>query len=831
MENKLSSFNESDVLHDLKHYLPAQAPLKDFIHHNTLHAFQHQSFFTALSKASKVFGYKVSLSLKEYRDLYRSGRITDQAINLALDRKNFTKDKKDWQVRMLEKRYNMSCDPRVGTLRAGWEKYFHLDLDVLVHPILFRIICSYLDQGISIWNFPVTDKGLLNSIRELEKNAFSSFFTSKRAKDLLNSRCKISDLLHIIVGDESLYEHYLYDQQFAHQGWSGMVATIEEQPETLMDRKRISLKDLIILELLLEIDALDQKFGYVWAPLGHLITVPLEPLFAPTPSTEYDVVLNLWQEAFEWNYYDNVLAAINQDRPHRKTAAIPSFQAIVCIDDREISLRDYMEKTDPNCQTFATPGFFGVEFFFQPEHGRAYTKQCPAPVTPKYLIKEVETNSGRKKDVHLAKQSHSLLTGWVMAPTIGFWSAIRLFISIFKPSASPATASSFNHMDNQSRLSIRRTSEFPDENGLQVGFTTIEMAQRVRNMLRSIGLTQNFGKLVYIMGHGASSANNPHYAAYNCGACCGRPGSVNARVFAAMANDPEVRQLLNEEGLVIPSSTWFIGALHDTTRDEAEYFDESQIPETLRAQHVENKKNIYTALLLNSKERSRRFELIDHSASPKKIHHKILRRSVSLFEPRPELNHATNALCIVGSRELTSGIFLDRRAFANSYDYRTDPEGKMLADIMRPLGPVCGGINLEYYFSRVDNQKLGAGSKLPHNVMGLFGVANGFDGDLRPGLPNQMIELHEPMRLMIIVEHEPSVVLATIQSADAMYEWYINEWIHLVVLQPSTHRYFVFKKGAFEPYETLGNKVEQVNDMNSILETSRENLPVYIMNV
>ena len=186
-----------------------------------------------------------------------------------------------------------------------------------------------------------------------------------------------------------------------------------------------------------------------------------------------------------------------------------------------------------------------------------------------------------------------------------------------------------------------------------------------------------------------------------------------------------------------------------------------------------------------------------------------------MFEPRPELNHATNCLCIVGRRSLTKNLFLDRRAFLNSYDYNIDADGKLLFNILKPLGPVCGGINLEYFFSRVDNQKLGAGTKLPHNVMGLFGVANGIEGDLRPGLPSQMIEVHDPVRLMLIVEHFPDVVLETIQRSPEVYEWYINEWVHLVVVDPLTQKPSLFQGGAFVDYKPI-QAVDVVEDINSI---------------
>lgn len=829
METTSSLFNEHEVLHRLKHYLPAQAPLKDFIHHNTLHAFQNLKFYKALRNASELFGYKVSLSLGEYRSLHTSGRIREEILERIITNRFGSEFIPEWKEKMISGSYNTSCNPRVGKLRANWDRYYNLDLDLLTHPTLFRTICSYLDQGIAIWNFPVLDKGFLNSIREMEEHTYSSFFKSKRVKELLNSGVKISELLKIVVGDEALYERYLYDQQFAHQGWSGIVSVIEDAPETLLDTKKISLKDIIIFELLLEIDAMDTRFGEIWSPLGLKVREDFTDLFAEVPETEFHTVMSLWQDAFEWSYYDDVLGGLMQKKGIKTQVERKDFQATFCIDDRETSLRDYLEKTNPACETFATPGFFGVEFFFRPEHGKSYTKQCPAPITPKFLIRELGVKGGRKKDPHFAKHTHGLVRGLFITPTLGFWSATRLLLGIFKPTLSPATSFSFSHMDKESELSILHKEGAAEENGLQVGFTIEQMTDRVEALLKSIGLVKNFASLIYSIGHGSSSTNNPHYAAYNCGACCGRPGSVNARVVSFMANHPDVRNLLQQRGIVIPVDTQFIGGLHDTTRDEIMFYDESVLSAENKTAHEKNKLVFSKALDLNSKERSRRFELINTCKTPKSIHKNVLSRSVSLFEPRPELNHATNALCIIGNRYLTKNVFLDRRAFTNSYDYRIDADGKILVNIMKPIGPVCGGINLEYFFSRVDNQKLGAGTKLPHNVMGLFGVANGFDGDLRPGLPSQMIEVHDPVRLLVIVEHFPEVVLKTIQSVDAMYEWFINEWVHLIAMNPETKELSVFKDGRFTSYIPLQKTTPSVSDITPILETSTENIPVYLI--
>ena len=825
-----SSFDEHHVLHELKHYLPAQAPLKDFIHHNTLHAFQDLKWDVGIRRAETMFGYKVSLSLDEYRNLYKTKRITHKNLERAIIEKKGKENLFNWISIVLTKTHDESITPRIGNLRSNWKSHYHINLDSTTHPKLFRILCSYLDQGISIWKFPIHEKGFLSSIRELEKNSSSSLFNSERVKRMfLNSRPEISDVLNLLVGDEKYYKQYIFDQQFAHQGWSGMVSSIEDQPESLLDPKKISIKELIVLEGLLEIDALDKKFGKTWAPLSNKLEQEPIDLFSPVQSTELSEVLSIFQNAFEWSYYDGVLTGLSLNALETKSTSQKSFDSIFCIDDREGSIRRYIEKNDPNCETFGAPGFFGVEFYFKPEHGKFYSKLCPAPVTPKYLIKEIDTTNIRKKDAHFTNQSNSLIRGWLISQTLGFWSAIKLFLNIFRPTMSPGTAHSFNQMDKNSKLTIENTNPNDIENGLQIGFTIEEMATRVEGLLKSIGLIKNFAPIVYVVGHGSSSVNNPHYAGYDCGACSGRPGSVNSRVICYMANKKEVREILNSRGIIIPETTQFVGALHDTSRDDIDFFDASALSEINKQNHAKNKQVFKTALDSNAKERSRRLVSIDSNLSAKQIHEKVRIRSVSIFEPRPELNHATNSLCIVGRRNFTKGLFLDRRSFMNSYDYTIDPDGKILTNVMKPLGPVAGGINLEYYFSRVDNHKLGAGTKLPHNVMGLFGVANGIDGDLRPGLPSQMIEVHDPVRLLIIVEHFPEVVLNVIKSVDAMYEWFINEWINLIAVNPETHEFYFFKDGSFMPYQPIHQTVDKVADMTSIIESTVDNIPVYLI--
>ena len=84
--NRNETFHLSEVVHHLKHYLPAQAPLKDFIHHNTLHAFQNNKFFDGILSAKSIFGYKTLLSPKEYKKFYSEGKISDEKLLTSIQK-------------------------------------------------------------------------------------------------------------------------------------------------------------------------------------------------------------------------------------------------------------------------------------------------------------------------------------------------------------------------------------------------------------------------------------------------------------------------------------------------------------------------------------------------------------------------------------------------------------------------------------------------------------------------------------------------------------------------------------------------------------------------
>jgi len=237
-----ASFDPDHVLHELKHYLPSQQALKDFIHHNTLHAFQHMKFYDGIFKASKIFGFQVHLQLPEYREMYQTGRIRKDILQKVITSKK--EHVSEWTEKLLNGYYDTINVPRIGQLRKHWKEVYQIDLDNKVHPLLFRILCAFLDQGIAIESLPVVNKNFTDTIKALEQNSFVSFFKTKAVrKKFVSGDYSIEELLTTIVGDSVYFKQYLFDQHFAHHGWSGFVSAVEDNTQTLLDPKKLHSKN------------------------------------------------------------------------------------------------------------------------------------------------------------------------------------------------------------------------------------------------------------------------------------------------------------------------------------------------------------------------------------------------------------------------------------------------------------------------------------------------------------------------------------------------------------------------------------------------------------
>lgn len=523
----------------------------------------------------------------------------------------------------------------------------------------------------------------------------------------------------------------------------------------------------------------------------------------------------VWLEAYERHYCDKVFAALRANRGRGRWAARkqrPEAQFVFCMDEREESFRRHLEEVNPLLETLGAAGFFGIPMDYQGLDDDHAAPLCPVVATPAHAVREVP-RAGHDALWRRHRQglgviqavNHWLHHGlrrkvWSAHLLIDALAPVSLFGLLTKSLFPSAQSRGLEHLTRlvapevPTRL-LLNASETAAAPPAKPGFTDNEQAERVAGFLRSIGLTYGFAPLVVLVGHGSSSQNNPHRAAYDCGACGGRRGGPNARAFAAMANRPEIRKLLAAQGIAIPADTWFIGAEHNTCNEAMLWFDRGDAPAPLQPAIDKLDHILAEARRRSAHERCRRLASapLDPALDAALAH--IEERADDFSQARPELGHATNACALIGRRALTQGAFFDRRMFLISYDPTQDPDGGIVENILLAVAPVGAGINLEYYFSSVDNERFGCGSKVPHNVVGMFGVMEGAGSDLRTGLPSQMIEIHEPMRLQVIVEAKTAVLEKIYQRQDGLRELIANGWIHLHALDPDSGDIFMFKPG------------------------------------
>ena len=321
----------------------------------------------------------------------------------------------------------------------------------------------------------------------------------------------------------------------------------------------------------------------------------------------------------------------------------------------------------------------------------------------------------------------------------------------------------------------------PDLHGAGHGGLSIEQKVTLaENMLRNLGLTKSFARIVAVCGHASDVTNNPYKAGLDCGACGGHSGEPNARVAAALLNDADVLKSLVPRGIEIPDDTLFVAVVHNTTTDDIRFLDLDTMPAALSEEFRMVQSWTVEAGRLCRTERSGRLGA--------KSELDVLRRSGDWAEVRPEWGLANNAAFIVAPRSRTAGLNLTGRTFMHSYDHQQDPDLRVLELIMTAPMVVTSWINLQYYASAVDNRSFGSGNKLIHNVVGQLGVFEGNGGDLMTGLPWQSVHdgekfQHEPLRLLVLVEAPRESVQHIIEKHTHVCDLVTNGWLSLMVLE------------------------------------------------
>lgn len=902
------------------HVLPRQGPIGVFVHHNTLHSFEHLPFDAAVLHAGRLYGAEPYMTETAYRDELGRGRIRAEDIDAVLaaepeavifprlTRRSLRRAMLHPGVREFDaatilwraEQGDLARDFRQAALRA----IFQVCLDrteitaedpertdpasEIIHPWLIRLCARFLDQGMAYWPMPNRDAGLYAAVRTLVSQPFAIFpryldgldeeFRRQLAANFSAAEA-VLDYLDAERIPESEWQAFLEAELLKLPGWAGMISRLEQEPGLFPHQPLpCALVDYLAVRLTLARIASRMAAPDAPAPESPLKTAEKRRLSRAARVYDAARVVRLsageietlsdiewasfveevkacnglerrriFQLAYERRHERIVLSALAGHRLHHGLAdppARPAAQVFCCLDEREESFRRALEECDSEIETLGAAGFFGVAVKYKgldDHHGAAL---CPDVIRPRHAVYErpvqgdagtVETRRARRRLLgrwmrHSFISSRTLFRGWLSATALGVLSAVPLAGRLLAPRRYARLLDWLDKAflpEPRTELAFMRNTAQSQEavSGTLLGFTVEEKADRVASVLSLSGIV-SYARIVLILGHGSSSLNNPHESAHDCGACGGRRGGPNARLFAAMANRPEVRECLRGRGIRIPDDTVFIGGYHDTCNDSIEFYDAAALPAGHQRDLERLRAACDTARAAGAHERVRRFESCGPDASPERALRHVEERSQHLAEPRPEYGHCTNALCVVGRRALTRGLFFDRRAFLTSYDAPQDPDGAKLAALLASVVPVCAGISLEYYFSFVDNDRYGCGTKLPHNVTSLLGVMDGHASDLRTGLPWQMVEIHEPMRMLFVVEAPPERLEAVIHSSPSLLELVRNGWIRIAAIHPDSGRTHIRRSFGFEEFSGAPERLPVALSSAEWYGGKREHLPI-----
>ena len=518
-----------------------------------------------------------------------------------------------------------------------------------------------------------------------------------------------------------------------------------------------------------------------WEAAKALHASPVEP----TPALVVDEILQEAAERAAQRELAELFAAPAPAAPEGR----PALQAAFCIDVRSEVFRRALEAVDPSIRTLGFAGFFGLTAAHRGFASDVVEKRLPVLLTPGVTtVSDAPEATDRE-----ARFAARALRAW------GRFKLAAVSSFAFVEATGPIYAAKLV----RDALGLEAKA-LPEEPAPRLD-PALDLETRIgaaETVLRAMSLTEGFARLVLLAGHGANVTNNPHASALHCGACGGYSGEVNARLLAALLNDPEVRAGLAPKGIEIPEDTLFLGALHDTTTDAVKVYagdhDVSAHREDLRRAEGW----LAAAGKVTRAERALRLPRAAREAD-------VPERARDWAELRPEWALAGCKAFVAAPRSRSAGRSLEGRAFLHDYEWRKDEANgyPVLELILTAPVVVASWISLQYYGSTVSPTVFGGGDKLLHNVVGGIGVVEGNGGLLRPGLPWQSVHdgerlQHEPLRLSVCVEAPTEAILDVLRKHDGVRDLFDNGWLHLFAMDAAGRMAWRYRPGlAFEAVE------------------------------
>ncbi|ARV19909.1 hypothetical protein AEP_02984 [Curvibacter sp. AEP1-3] len=503
----------------------------------------------------------------------------------------------------------------------------------------------------------------------------------------------------------------------------------------------------------------------------------------------------IWQLALELGYQRELASSLSGNG--RASLATPNVtgvkaQAVFCIDVRSERIRRAIETVDPSIRTKGFAGFFGLPIAYKHLGSSSSRPQLPGLLPPSLTVSDeivfpdgVSLQSERQSLESLRTLSFLKAEQW---ESLSRWpgssfSFVESFGMAFAGKLSGWLRTKVEHrtQDDYAGIPMRLRPVCRPE------LQNVSVEQRVAicaQVLTAMGLKSGFAPLVLLVGHGSQSANNPHAAGLDCGACGGQTGEVNARVLARLLNESDVRAGLLAKGIEIPSANRFVAALHNTTTDELEWFDTDLLTDGVRTGLADVQKSFRTAQQFVRMERAPSLG-IDPLKSPAELLNIFKQRASDGAQTRPEWALAGNASFLMGPRALSQDSRLGGRAFLHDYEWRNDTDGSVLELLMTAPMLVTNWINWQYHASLCEPRLYGSGNKVLHNVVGgNIGVFEGNGGDLRQGLSKQSLHdgtnyLHEPLRLTVVICAPQSKIFEIVQKHEVLQNLIYNGWMHL----------------------------------------------------